>query len=166
MHLMAAAQLHANGVRWVASSAYCTNVTGVDNHSSFGYSLVSCAAAVTKSSRCAPFRAASGGLFYYAEGYNGQCTCARDSCTKRNRMAMSSVYKLAPRMPAAGADVVVDFADLTQSGLLGKESVAASYDVYSFWEGMSLGTFTGSYTAKELPMHGTAFLRLTKSESK
>ena len=81
-------------------------------------------------------------------------------------MATYSVYKLAPGTPAAGADVVVDFADLTQSGLLGKESVAASYDVYSIWEGKSMGTFTGSYTAKKIPMHGTAFLRLTKSESK
>ena len=31
------------------------------------------------------------------------------------------------------------------------------------WQERSLGSFTGSYTAKQVPMHGTAFLRLSKA---
>ena len=76
----------------VESGAYCANATGVDNHSSFGYTLASCAAAVGKSSRCAAARAA-GSLFYYSEGYNGQCTCARDACTKVDKLGTYSIYR-------------------------------------------------------------------------
>ena len=33
--------------------------------------------------------------------------------------------------------------------------------VYDIWAGKHLGTFTGSYTAKKVPFHGSAFLRLS-----
>ena len=55
----------------------CSNSVGVDNHSSFGYSLASCRDAVL-AKKCAP-----DGYFYYGQGYNGQCTCAKDACVKR-----------------------------------------------------------------------------------
>ena len=33
-------------------------------------------------------------------------------------------------------------------------------DVFDIWEQKSAGSFSGSYTAKQVPAHGTAFLRL------
>ena len=39
-------------------------------------------------------------------------------------------------------------------------NLLGSVTVYDVWAQASLGTFTGSYTAKAVPMHGTAFLRL------
>jgi hypothetical protein len=35
--------------------------------------------------------------------------------------------------------------------------------VRDIWGRQTLGTFTGSYTAKAVPYHGTAFLRLTQA---
>ena len=65
------------GVRLVEAGAYCTNATGVDNHSSFGYTLATCAHAVATSPRCLHGKDPHA-LFYYSEGYNGQCTCTVD----------------------------------------------------------------------------------------
>lgn len=100
-----------SGVTLVESGAYCANATGVDNKQSFGYTLASCAAAVGMSDRCVAARAV-GGIFYYSEGYNGQCTCAKDACTTRHQMGTYSIYKLSPGTPALGADVTVHFDDL------------------------------------------------------
>ena len=56
----------------------------------------------------------------------------------------------------APADITVDFAkDLHKFGKL---------NVFDIWAGASAGTFEGSYTAKQVPPHGTAFLRLSKAD--
>lgn len=155
------------GVRLVEAGAYCTNATGVDNHSSFGYTLATCAHAVATSPRCLHGKDPHA-LFYYSEGYNGQCTCPRDDCARRNKMQTYSIYELSPGSPALGADVTVDFVDLapfTQNygGVGAGES--AGYEVFDIWAGKSMGSFTGSFTAKNVPMHGTGFFKLTAPRS-
>ena len=37
------------------------------------------------------------------------------------------------------------------------------YPILCFRYGQDMGVFTGSYTAKQVPFHGTAFLRLSAS---
>lgn len=51
------------------------------------------------------------------------------------------------------ADITVHFADVGGAG---------SMDAYDIWTGKSVGTFSGSYTAKAVPHHGSAFLRFSK----
>ena len=149
------------GATLVQSGAYCANATGVDNKSSFGYSLRSCVAAVQASPRCAAGRAA-GGYFYYSQGYNGQCTCARDACAQRHQNNVYSVYALNTSAPAAGFDIAIDFSLLTpfvESG--GK--MEGKWSVYDVWQRKTVGTFRGSYLAEGVPIHGSAFLRLERS---
>lgn len=62
-----------------------------------------------------------------------------------------------PSGGGAAADITVDFAtDLHKFGEL---------DVFDIWAGESAGTFEGTYTAKQVPPHGTAFVRLSKKTS-
>lgn len=37
--------------------------------------------------------------------------------------------------------------------------------VFDIWEEKNVGSFEGSYTARAVPLHGTAFLRLSIAES-
>ena len=120
----------------------------MDNHSSFGYSLGSCRDAVLAKG-CAP-----DGYFYFGQGYNGQCSCATDDCSKRGHSAAYTIYRLAPGAPATGVDLTVDFAEV---GLPAGKAVA----VHDIWAGSSAGTHELSYTAPNVPVHGTAFLRLS-----
>ena len=61
--------------------------------------------------------------------------------------------------PPAPADITIAFADV---GLCGGATVEApcAATVYDVWAGKDLGTFSGSYTAKGVLPHDTAFLRL------
>ena len=61
--------------------------------------------------------------------------------------------------PPAPADITIAFADV---GLCGGPTVEApcAATVYDVWAGKDLGTFSGSYTAKGVLPHDTAFLRL------
>lgn len=59
-----------------------------------------------------------------------------------------------PTPNGAAVDITISFADVDFEG-----SVA----VYDVWAQKSVGTFTGSYTAKQVPFHGTAFLRLSQA---
>lgn len=153
------------GVDVVERDAYCGNATGVDNHSSFGYSLSSCAAAVMHNPRCA----GSAGYFYYSQSYNGQCTCSRDGCVKRvsNPPGTYSIYKLDSTAPATGVDVTIDFAAI-RLGLelsTGRQRATDKYDVYDIWAaGKKVAEAVSNYTAKAVPIHGTAFLRLEPSQ--
>ena len=52
------------------------------------------------------------------------------------------------------ADITIAFADVNFPGAV---------SVYDIWAQQSLGSFTGSYTAKAVPYHGTAFLRLSQA---
>lgn len=58
-----------------------------------------------------------------------------------------------PPPPAAPADITVSFADVG----FGQGARVAVFDV---WAQAAAGTFTGSYTARGVPFHGNAFLRL------
>ena len=68
-------------------------------------------------------------------------------------------YTRTAAIPSGGgapADITVDFAkDLHKFGKL---------NVFDIWAGASAGTFEGSYTAKQVPPHGTAFVRLSKAD--
>lgn len=51
----------------------------------------------------------------------------------------------------AAQDITISFADVNLVG---------NVSVYDIWAQAPLGVFQGSYTAKAVPLHGTAFLRL------
>ena len=143
------------GVTLLQQGAYCANATGVDNHSSFGYSLGSCALAVGKNKTCSPL-----GYFYYSEGYNGQCVCARDGCATRKGGATYSSYLLNASAPAAGLDITVDLA------AVGKGEGGKSVSVFDIWAGKELegSPFMGSFVAKNVAHHGTGFFRLKTTD--
>jgi hypothetical protein len=126
----------------------CSKKVGVDNHSSFGYSLSTCRDAVI-AKKCAP-----DGFFYYSENYNGQCSCATDSCAKRVHNAVYNIYEIVPDAPPTGLDMTVDFAEV---GLAGAKAV----EVMDIWAEASVGTHEQRFTAANVAVHGTAFLRLT-----
>ena len=50
------------------------------------------------------------------------------------------------------ADITIEFKMVDMHG---------SVKVYDIWSNSAVGSFTGSYTAKNVPFHGTAFLRLS-----
>lgn len=56
-----------------------------------------------------------------------------------------------PSTNGTAVDITITFADVNLVG---------SVSVYDIWAQENVGTFTGSYTAKAVPIHGTAFLRL------
>ena len=59
-----------------------------------------------------------------------------------------------PAPSGSAQDITVTFADLDLFGPIA---------VYDIWAQEDLGVFTGSYTARQVPYHGTAFLRLSTS---
>lgn len=64
-------------------------------------------------------------------------------------------YAQAGQVPSGGgpaADITIVFADVNLVGPV---------HVYDIWARASLGVFTTSYTARAVPYHGTAFLRLS-----
>lgn len=56
--------------------------------------------------------------------------------------------------PGAPADITINFADVNLVGAV---------SVYDIWAGKTVGTFSGSYTARQVAHHDTAFLRLSKA---
>jgi alpha-galactosidase len=50
------------------------------------------------------------------------------------------------------ADITIKFQMVNMHG---------SVSVYDIWKNAAVGSFTSSYTAKSVPFHGTAFLRLS-----
>jgi len=139
------------GIDLVATGAFCNNKIGAGNGSSFGYTLASCRDAVVANPKCKPGQ----GFFYYSQSYNGQCDCAIDDCTKRTQNAVYDIYKLNPGAPATGSNITVDFKDV---GILSSDPV----DVYDIWAGKVVGSFVNAYTAEDVQLHGTAFLRISK----
>ena len=61
-----------------------------------------------------------------------------------------------PSTNGTAVDITIVFADVNLVGAVA---------VYDIWAQAPVGTFTGSYTAKAVPYHGTAFLRLTETSS-
>ena len=53
---------------------------------------------------------------------------------------------------ASGTDITLKFSDLNISG---------NVSILDIWAGKSLGLFDGSFTAEHVPLHDTAFLRLS-----
>jgi hypothetical protein len=97
------------------------------------------------------------GFFYYGHGYNGQCSCATDDCSKRVHNSVYSIYRLVPGAPAAGLDVEVAFVDVGLAAIGAKP-----VDVIDVWERVN-STHQLSFTAKNISTHGAAFLRLSPS---
>ena len=67
---------------------------------------------------------------------------------------------------AQGSDLTIDLAAVL--GAFGNAAGAVSAteaSVYDVWGEKALGSFTGSFTAKNISHHGTAFLRMTPKKS-
>ncbi len=67
--------------------------------------------------------------------------------------AYMGFFKPGGPTPAPPADITVNFADVN---LFGKVVVR------DIWAQADVGVFSGSFTAKAVPLHGSAFLRLTQ----
>ena len=75
--------------------------------------------------------------------------------------------------PAIGMNITVNFAEVmtavgsagsTSDGVRGEtpgKRTDKSAVVYDVWARKQLGSFVGTFTASNVPHHGTAFLRLT-----
>ena len=59
-----------------------------------------------------------------------------------------------PSPSGSAQDITINFADVNLVG---------SVNVYDIWAQASVGTFTTSFTAKQVPYHGTGFFRLSKA---
>jgi hypothetical protein len=151
-------------LRW---HRYCS---GVNADFGFGHTLESCRDDVQKNATENNWQ----GYFYFSQEYNGQCTAATDQCSKRTHNSVYSIYQLQPHAPAMGLDIVLDFSQVLPFPSVttaathdsGKPAVVVGgggkvVEVYDVWEQKSLGSFTGSFTAKNVSHHGNAFLRLT-----
>jgi hypothetical protein len=92
------------------------------------------------------------GGFYKGNAMGGfQKTAGYEGYTKPNQIVHGPPPPPAPSPPAA-ADITLDFALVDLHGAV---------EVFDIWQEKSLGSFTGSYTANQVPKHGTAFLRLS-----
>jgi len=93
--------------------------------------------------------------FSYLPSDGSGCYKKNTDCGFVTNSAYTGYYKPNFIPPAPGpANITVTFADVGLSG-----SVA----VRDIWNLKDLGTFTTSYTAQNVPYHGTSFLRLTKA---
>ena len=172
-----------SGIVVVEEGAYCA---GVNSDFGFGHTLESCRDDVKKNATAEGWK----GYFYYSEGYNGQCTAAKDDCSKRTHNGVYSIYQLQAGAPAVGLDITLDFTQVlpfpSAGGIAAAATVASAtagsgsgsgsggaaaggaggaVEVYDIWAEKALGSFTGgSFTAKNIAHHGTAFLRLTPSK--
>ena len=104
-------------------------------------------AAWCKNPKCAGFDFRAGGGFYKGNAVGGFV----------KSIGYSGYYKpnqiVPPSPPDANAkDIQLNFTMVDLHG---------SVSVYDIWEQKSLGSFEGTYTAKAVPYHGTAFLRLS-----
>ena len=141
------------------ADAYCGGgrvAVGPQYSSGFGHSLASCRDGVlnaTANPKC------SGAIFDYNQGYNGQCMCATDGCAATKSLGGYNIYKITPGTPPIGINIAVDL------GAVGLEPAAghANVEVYDIWSQRVVGVFPAgsNYTATNVSLHGTAFLRLT-----
>ena len=86
----------------------------------------------------------TGGGFYKG---NAMCGFTRDDGAEG--------FDKAGQVPAPGGaaqDITINFSDI---------NLKSPVTVYDIWTQASLGQFTGSFTAKAVPYHGTAFYRMT-----
>lgn len=97
-------------------------------------------------------------FFFYSESYNGQCKCAVDDCSNPAPGPGDNIYKVDPGAPLTGLDITLNFEDV---GLTSDEPM----DVLDIWTGKVLRLVQNNYTAKKVAFHGTAFLRISRSQS-
>merc|ERR1711935_456369 len=95
--------------------------------------------------KCAGFSYESSGSGFYKGNAMGGLTGGADGYTKKSCVPSG-------KPDVSPADITVNFADVHLYG---------SVSVYDIWAQAKVGTFTGSYTAKQVPLHQTAFLRFT-----
>jgi len=69
-------------------------------------------------------------------------------------------YTKPSQMPSPGGKAADITLDLTKVGFSSSERVS----VYDIWAQQEAGQAKGTFTAKQVPFHGTAFLRLSKSK--
>eukprot|EP00658_Telonema_sp_P-2_P077663 TRINITY_DN7075_c0_g1_i8.p1 TRINITY_DN7075_c0_g1~~TRINITY_DN7075_c0_g1_i8.p1 ORF type:complete len:452 (+),score=149.24 TRINITY_DN7075_c0_g1_i8:113-1357(+) len=109
-----------------------------------GLTLEQATAECCANPRCAGF-SFSEGAGYYKE--NANCgihkSAGYDGYTRPNAIPSA--------IPSAPADITVEFADLNLFG---------EVEVFDIWDQKIVGTMEGSYTARAVPFHGSAFLRL------
>lgn len=103
--------------------------------------------------KCGANENCAGFSFKDGEGYlkgNANCGLVQNS--------QYDGYTRKAAIPSGGgrsADITVNFEeDLRKFGPM---------NIYDIWAGKSLGIFKGSYTAKQVPVHGTAFLRISRA---
>ena len=99
--------------------------------------------------QCAGFSFAGDGSGKGSGYYKGNLNCGFTPASGYEGYAKPSQI---PSGHAAPADITVTFADINLFG---------SVTVFDVWAQQSLGAFTGSFTAKQVPFHGTALLRLS-----
>lgn len=94
--------------------------------------------------------------FSWLEADQSGCTKANVDCGVVNATGYTGFSK--PSFtPPTGAAVDITL-DLTTVGFGASTKVL----VHDIWAQKDVGVYTGSYTAKQVPYHGTAFLKLTK----
>jgi hypothetical protein len=101
--------------------------------------------------QCAGFSYADDGNGKGSGYYKGNLNCGFTRAAGYQGFAKPSQI---PSGSSAPADITVRFSDLNLFG---------SVTVYDVWAQQSLGAFTGSFTAKAVPFHGTALLRLSQA---
>lgn len=137
---------------WVhTNDSYYEADPSTDNVGSFeGLTIAEAQAACCQNLHCAGFSFKDGNGYYKGNALGGLLHYpGEQGFTKPNQIPKSHPP---PPPPPSAADITVTFADLNLFG---------SVSVYDIWEHKTVGIFTGSYTAKNVPFHGTAFLRLS-----
>lgn len=134
---------------WVTTNdSYYEASPSTDNVGQFsGLTIDQAKAACCSNLHCAGFDFKDGSGFYKGNALGGIVKDAGyTGFTKPNQ-----VPKPGPPPSQDAADITVTFSDLNLFG---------SVEVYDIWAQKSVGVFQKSYTAKQVPFHGTAFLRL------
>ena len=112
-----------------------------------GLSLDAAKARCCADTSCAGFSIDSGGDGCMKPNYNGPVT-------------PSSTYqgfdKINFAPPTNPVDITINFSDI---------NLRSPVTVYDIWAQQSLGQFSGSFTAKAVPYHGTAFFRMSGAPS-
>ena len=94
--------------------------------------------------------------FSFDASDNSGCYKLDTACGSVNNNAYEGYYKPSFKPAACGpTDISVD---LTTLGFAATDKVT----VRDIWAQANVGVVSGSYTAKAVPCHGTAFLKLTK----
>jgi hypothetical protein len=85
--------------------------------------------------------------------------CATDDCSIYRNLGGYNIYRITPGTPPIGIDIAVNL------GAVGLEPAVghANVEVYDIWSQSVVGVFPAgsNYTATNVSLHGTAFLRLT-----